>query len=75
MVLATGVHVAVVAGQFQYDLMERSPGGSLRVPGSRFRRIPRESLYRFMKDNGIPTDALDSGKRKILVVDDEDSLV
>lgn len=30
-----------------------------RVPGSRFRRIPRDVLYRFMKDNGIPTDALD----------------
>ena len=46
-----------------------------RVPGSRFRRIPREMLYRFMKDNGIPTDALESGKRKILVVDDDESLV
>src|SRR5262245_27796753 len=29
-----------------------------RVPGSRFRRIPREALYKFMRDNGIPTDAL-----------------
>ena len=29
-----------------------------RVPGSRFRRIPREALYRFMKENSIPTDAL-----------------
>ena len=29
-----------------------------RVPGSRFRRIPREALYKFMKDNGIPTEAL-----------------
>ena len=35
-----------------------------RVPGSKFRRIPREALYKFMKDNGIPTDALESGKRK-----------
>jgi excisionase family DNA binding protein len=46
-----------------------------RVPGSRFRRIPREQLYNFMKDNGIPTDALESGKRKILVVDDDEDLV
>ncbi len=30
-----------------------------RVPGSKFRRIPREALYKFMKDNGIPTDALE----------------
>lgn len=46
-----------------------------RVPGSRFRRIPRHELYMFMRDNGIPTDALESGKRKILVVDDDKDLV
>ena len=46
-----------------------------RVPGSRFRRIPREMLYKFMKDNGIPTDALESGKRKVLLVDDDAELV
>jgi excisionase family DNA binding protein len=46
-----------------------------RVPGSRFRRIPREALYKFMRDNGIPTDALESGKRKVLVVDDDMELV
>src|SRR5688500_764123 len=45
-----------------------------RVPGSRFRRIPRDQLYAFMRDNGIPTDALDSGKRKIRVVDDAEDL-
>jgi len=46
-----------------------------RVPGSRFRRIPRDVLFRFMKDNGIPTDALESGKRKALIVDDDEELV
>src|SRR6266481_2926766 len=46
-----------------------------RVPGSRFRRIPREALYKFMRDNGIPTDALESGKRKVLLVDDDTELV
>ncbi|MCA8991164.1 MAG: response regulator [Planctomycetaceae bacterium] len=46
-----------------------------RVPGSRFRRIPRDILYKFMKDNGIPTDALESGKRKALIVDDDRELV
>jgi excisionase family DNA binding protein len=46
-----------------------------RVPGSRFRRIPRDMLYKFMKDNGIPTDALESGRRKVLVVDDDPDLV
>src|SRR5436190_14724830 len=46
-----------------------------RVPGSRFRRIPRDALIAFMKDNGIPPDALDSGKSKILVVDDDPEIV
>ena len=46
-----------------------------RVPGSKFRRIPREALYKFMKDNGIPTEALESGKRKVLVVDDDPDIV
>ena len=46
-----------------------------RVPGSKFRRIPREALYKFMKDNNIPTDALESGKRKVLLVDDDQDVV
>lgn len=46
-----------------------------RVPGSRFRRIPRDVLFKFMKDNGIPTDALESGKRKALIIDDDEELV
>ena len=46
-----------------------------RVPGSRFRRIPRDQLFQFMKENGIPTDALESGKRKVLIVDDDEELV
>lgn len=46
-----------------------------RVPGSRFRRIPRDQLFAFMKDNGIPTDALENGKKKLLIVDDEQDLV
>jgi excisionase family DNA binding protein len=46
-----------------------------RVPGSRFRRIPRESLVKFMRENDIPLDQLDSGRRKVLVVDDEAEIV
>ena len=46
-----------------------------RVPGSKFRRIPRQSLIRFMKDNNIPLDAVDSGKRKVLIVDDDAEIV
>ena len=46
-----------------------------RVPGSRFRRIPREELLRFMRDNEIPTDRLESGKRRVLIVDDDPQIV
>jgi excisionase family DNA binding protein len=46
-----------------------------RVPGSKFRRIPRRSLIKFMKDNNIPLDAVDSGKRKVLIVDDDAEIV
>lgn len=46
-----------------------------RVPGSRFRRIPHESLVKFMRENEIPLDLLDSGRRKVLVVDDDPEIV
>ena len=46
-----------------------------RVPGSRFRRIPRESMVKFMKENDIPMDNLDSDRSKVLVVDDDPEIV
>lgn len=46
-----------------------------RVPGSRFRRIPRDALLAFMKENGIPADSLNDGKKRILVVDDDPEIV
>jgi excisionase family DNA binding protein len=46
-----------------------------RVPGSRFRRIPRRNLIKFMKDNNIPLDSIESGKRRVLIVDDDDEIV
>jgi excisionase family DNA binding protein len=46
-----------------------------RVPGSKFRRIPRDELIRFMKVNSIPTDILEGGKKRILVVDDDPGIV
>ena len=49
-----------------------------RVPGSRFRRIPRENLFAFIREHGIPTDSLEPNtpnKKKVLVVDDDPDLV
>jgi len=46
-----------------------------RIPGSKFRRIPRRSLVKFMKENNIPLDSLESGKKKVLIVDDDAEIV
>jgi excisionase family DNA binding protein len=46
-----------------------------RVPGSKFRRIPRQSLIKFMKAHNIPLDGLDTDKKKILIVDDDSEIV
>ena len=47
-----------------------------RVPGSRFRRIPRESLAKFMRENEIPLGLLeDVNRQKVLVVDDDPEIV
>lgn len=46
-----------------------------RVPGSRFRRIPRDALIQFMKEHNIPLDQLDMGKTRVLVVDDDPAIV
>ena len=49
--------------------------GGFRVPGSKFRRIPRDELIKFMKDNSIPLDGLASDKIRVLVVDDDPEIV
>jgi len=46
-----------------------------RVPGSRFRRIPRIELLRFMRTNDIPTDSLERITRRVLVVDDDPNIL
>jgi two-component system, OmpR family, response regulator len=76
-VFTTG-EAAKICKVSQQTIIRCFDNGSLkgfRVPGSRFRRIPRHELYSFMRDNGIPTDALESGKRKALIVDDDQDLV
>ena len=46
-----------------------------RVPGSRFRRIPRDALIQFMKEHKIPLDQIEMGKTRVLVVDDDPAIV
>ena len=46
-----------------------------RVPGSKFRRIPRDALLKFMKEHNIPLDGLEGDKIRVLVVDDDPEIV
>lgn len=46
-----------------------------RIPGSKDRRIPLNSLIRFMKAHNIPLDGLQSGKTRVLIVDSESEIV
>jgi excisionase family DNA binding protein len=46
-----------------------------RVPGSRFRRIPRAELLRFMRANAIPTDVLENIVRRVLIVDNDTAFI
>lgn len=46
-----------------------------RVPGSKFRRIPRDELIRFMHANDIPLDLIEGGVKRILCVDDDPEII
>ena len=46
-----------------------------RIPGSKDRRIPLNALIRFMKQHNIPLDGLQSGRTRVLIVDDESEIV
>lgn len=49
--------------------------GGFRVPGSKFRRIPRDELIRFMRDNQIPLDSLGETLTRVLAVDDDPAIL
>ncbi len=75
-VYSTG-EVARICNLSQQTIIRCFDAGKLkgfRVPGSRFRRIPRESLIQFMRENGIPTGRL-TPRKKILIVDDDEELL
>ena len=76
-VFTTG-EVAQVCKVSQQTVIRCFDSGRLhgfRVPGSRFRRIPRQALVAFMKENQIPLDQLESGKRRVLIVDDDTAII
>ena len=76
-VFTTG-EAAKICKVSQQTIIRCFDNGSLkgfRVPGSRFRRIPRAELLRFMRSNEIPTDVLESKSKRVLVVDDDEQIV
>jgi|WetSurMetagenome_2_1015567.scaffolds.fasta_scaffold130837_1 excisionase family DNA binding protein len=71
--LTTG-EVARVCGVAPRTVSKWFDAGQLRgfkIPGSRDRRIPRESLIRFMRAHGIPLRGLDGAMTRVLIVDTE----
>lgn len=46
-----------------------------RIPGSKDRRIPVSSLVTFMKGHGIPLDGLMSGDIRVMVVDNDETVI
>ena len=42
-----------------------------RIPGSRDRRIPVNELIRFMKAHNMPTESLDKGHMRVLVINSD----
>jgi len=76
-VFTTG-EVARICKVSQQTIIRCFDGGKLsgfRVPGSKFRRIPIDSLRKFMLENDIPLEQLDSGKKRALVVDDDEAII
>jgi excisionase family DNA binding protein len=76
-VFTTGevAHICKVSQQTVIRCFDSGRLQGFRVPGSRFRRIPRAALVAFMKGNQIPMDQLESGKKRVLVVDDDEAIV
>ncbi len=76
-VFTTG-EVAAICKVSQQTVIRCFDSGKLkgfRVPGSRFRRIPRDALISFMKANQIPLDQLETGRKRVLVVDDDEAII
>ncbi len=76
-VYTTG-EVATICNISQQTVIRCFDNGKLRgfrVPGSRFRRIPRDSLFTFMREHGIPLDPGEPSTKRVLVIDDDVNIV
>jgi excisionase family DNA binding protein len=71
-VFTTG-EAAEVCNVSQQTIIRSFDAGRLsgfKVPGSKFRRIPREELVRFMRANGMPLEAIAARSTRVLAICD-----
>ena len=71
-VLTTGEVAAIckVAARTVSKWIDTGRLEGYRIPGSRDRRVTRDALDRFIRENGLPSSAAaDSGTERVLVVD------
>ena len=76
-VFTTG-EAAAACGLSQQTIIRCFDSGRLtgfKVPGSKFRRIPREYLIRFMLANSIALNNIESARKRILAVDDNTAML
>lgn len=76
-VLTTG-EVAKICNVASRTVSKWFDSGQLRgyrIPGSKDRRIPVANLIKFMKGHNIPFDGLMSGNTRVLIVDQDESVV
>lgn len=76
-VFSTGdvAHICKISQQTVIRCFDTGKLHGFRVPGSKFRRIPRDSLIAFMKKHDIPLDKMETGKKRVLIVDDDTEIV
>ncbi len=70
--------VAEICGLSQQTIIRCFDNGQLegfKVPGSKFRRIPRAALIKFMKEHGIPMEGMQDEHIRVLVVDDDPEIL
>ncbi len=67
--------VCKISQQTIIRCFDRGKLKGFRVPGSRFRRIPRDELVRFMRENDIPIESLARGRKRLLIVDDDEQIL
>lgn len=76
-VFTTGeaARICMVSQQTIINCFDSGRLAGYRIPGSRFRKIPRQNLIEFMRRNNIPFNGPEFGKWRVLIVDDDPDII